>query len=757
MRKHIKKILIIEFLVLAAYLVFAAIKCNDEQTRLDIPLEAWKSDHVKFQDGEWYVNPELLETDHMTTFLYGPYVEVPKGDYTVTVCYECDSDQNFQPFVYETNKGYVKSSVMKLDQAADIVSCDFRVTEDIDNFQLTFWYNGEGELSISGISIDRNHNDVKRSVVILFILLMLINLIIYYQMSPPEKRRYLLAILGITLIASLPVFYTGLDGHDLVFHLTRIDGIARELSYGNFPVRMQSVWMAEYGYPVSIYYGDALLYIPAALRLSGFSIDEAYKMFVLMVNLASVLIAEQCFKRIFRKANTVLLLTLVYVTASYRLVDVYVRGAVGEYTALMFLPLIALAAYHIYCDGKNDTPKKQLGNAAILAIGMTGMITAHLLTAEMTAFALLLVCVFYLKKTFCLNTIKTYAAAVLGTLLMSAGFLVPFIDYYLNVQVEITDTLAGAAETIQEKGASLGDFFSFFSDPFGDWSTMLFNPGLVLMAALAGAIVLWSSHKATKEIKKMTALSVIMLAMSTNLFPWDSLAHDFTLFNMLAQVQFPWRFIGIAILFLTLLSGFLLEQTACETYLKISKNALISLCAAAAVGMTCLFIGYYADNLERNVYYDTANIDTWDIMGEEYKRVGTTTSDFDGEIHGEGIEAAEFISRKGCEMDIYCKIGKDGGTVILPVINYKGYEVTDDEGNQYAVTDDAVNKLVSFELPADFEGNIYLRFEEPWYWTTASAVSVITALICCGVRLNTKRKNIRIFNTGKPSAEGKLS
>lgn len=727
MKKHMKKILLIEFLLLAAYLVFVGMSCQKSQERLEIPLDAWVSDYVQFQDGKWYVDQKKLPTDHQRTFLYGPYAEVPKGDYTVTVCYECDTDQNFQPFVYETNKGFLKSSVMTLDHAASMISCDFRVTEDIDNFQLTFWYNGEGEFEISGISIDRNNNGVKRGIVYLLLLFAVIDFAIVFREASTGRRRYLLAMLGIMVLSSLPIFYIGLDGHDLIFHLTRIDGIARELSYGNFPSRIQSVWMAEYGYPVSIYYGDALLYIPAVFRLLGFSIDQAYKMFVLLINFAGAIIAEQSFRRMFGKQRTSLLLTLVYVTASYRLVDVYVRTAVGEYTALMFLPLAALAVYNIYSDGKNATVKMRLKNATLLAVAMTGMITAHVLTAEMAAFSLLLVCVLYFRKTLCWNTIKTYLLAIGETLLMSAAFLVPFIDYYLNVSVEITDTMAMAGTAaIQEKGASLGDFFSFFSNPFGDWQRMLFNPGLILMLALGASIVIWSLNKANKTIKKLTILSIGILFLSTNLFPWDSLAHDFHLFNLLAQVQFPWRFIGIAILFLTVLLGFLLEQADSGNYFNISSKTVICLCAIVSIGMTCLFVGYYADEQERNMYYDTANIDTWDIMGEEYKRVGTTTSDFDGKIHGEGLEEAQFITRKGCEMDVRCRTAKDGGTIVLPVINYKGYEITDNYGNRYNITDDPVNKLVSAELPGNFEGTLYLRFVEPWYWTAALGISIIS-------------------------------
>lgn len=729
MKKQVKKFLIIELLVIVLYFAFVMLNGLGGQGRLEIPLDQWYSNYAEFRGDDWYISADS-GLNRSVTFLHGPVVEVEKGDYTATICYETDEDQSCQPYVYRTNKGYVKSSPVILDKNANILSFDFQITEDIDNFELTFWYNGKGEFSVSGISIDRNNNDLKRSIVYLAGILLLIGMVFFYRISSEERKRYLLAMLGIFFVSSIPVFYTGLDGHDLVFHLTRIEGIATELSHGNFPARISSVWMAEHGYPVSIYYGDVLLYIPAVFRLFGFTIDHAYKMFVLIMNALGVVIAQRCFEGIFKKRNLSLVLTLVYATASYRLVDVYIRTAVGEYCSLIFLPMLALAAYNIYSEGNNDTFKKQLKNATILAVGMSGILTAHTLSAEMAAFALLLVCIAYWKKTFTIQAIKTYVMGVAETLILCAGYLVPFLDYYMNVPVQITDTVTGeAARTIQEKGANIGDFFAFFSDPFGDWYTALFNPGLALMIALAAGIALWGMKKASKEIKAMAVISMIMLFMATNVFPWNSLAHDFKVMDLLAQVQFPWRYVGIAIIFLTMLLGFILRESQLEQHLKMSCQKILGICVAICLGMTFLFTGYYADNLERNVYYDTANMGTWGIMGEEYLRSGTHIENLDGKIHMDGgTEYAEFITRVGCDLDVRCKTGAEAGTVILPVLNYKGYQVTDDAGNQYQISDSEEN-LISVTLPANFEGNIYLRFVEPVSWTVSFGVSVTAVLI----------------------------
>lgn len=747
MQKHIKKILIIELLAFIAFLAMCFMRGKNSNTVIDAPLETWATEYLAFGDDCWYVEDWGSELEKPIDLLYGPYVYLEKGDYTISIEYECEENQSFEPYAYKKNTSYIKGESAILDKSSNLTTYQFRVTEDIDNFEVRVFYNGKGDFTIHNIVIERNQNDIKRSIIYALLLCTAVNIVCFCYVSSVERRKYLLSILGITFFISLPLFYTGLNdggimdpgGQDMIFHLMRIEGLVKELRCGNFPVRVSSAWMAEYGYPASIYYGDILLYLPALLRIFGFSITEAYKCYVIFINLLTVLIAEYSFRKIFHKRNLALLLTLVYSTAAYRLVDVYIRAAVGEYTAIMFMPLIALAIYNIYSDD-NHTLKNNLKNATLLAIGMSGIITSHVLTAEMVVVVLALVCLLFVRKTTKITAIRTYVIAVTETILLCAGFLVPFLDYYVNVPVNITNIVEGEiAKAIQKDGAAISDYFAFFNNPFGDWNTMLFNPGVVLMLALGIAAIFWYKNAATKKMKALTILSVMMLFLASNLFPWDNLAHDHKIFNLLAQVQFPWRYIGIAIVFMTLLLGFILEHEKCEEILKSDQKKLIGVTVSVVFVMTCVFVSYYADYAQRTEFYDAANIDSYHMMGAEYLRTGTDVEAFDGKISADGTEFVEIVSRVGCSMDITAKNGSEETMVILPILNYKGYVVTDNLGNQYEISD-SENNLISFVLPENFEGNLYLRFEEPWYWTTALGISGVTLLVIAAGGFFTKRK-----------------
>lgn len=50
-------------------------------------------------------------------------------------------------------------------------------------------------------------------------------------------------------------------GHDLAFHLNRIEGIKKGLLSGQFPVRIHPTHFGGYGYATPIMYPEMLLYI----------------------------------------------------------------------------------------------------------------------------------------------------------------------------------------------------------------------------------------------------------------------------------------------------------------------------------------------------------------------------------------------------------------------------------------------------------------------------------------------------------------
>ena len=204
-------------------------------------------------------------------------------------------------------------------------------------------------------------------------------------------RLTALALGGITVLACLPLFTSNVvAGHDLLFHLNRIEGLARGIASGQLPVRIQPFWLSGNGYAAGVFYGDLFLYFPAALRLLGVPVQAAYKAFVFAVTLGTAVLTWWCVRRMLRDNAAALAASGLYTLSAYRMVDVYTRGAVGEYTALLFLPLVAYGLWRIFSQEDGAKPARLVWLPA--AIGYTGLIQSHLLTGEMTGFLTILVC-----------------------------------------------------------------------------------------------------------------------------------------------------------------------------------------------------------------------------------------------------------------------------------------------------------------------------------------------------------------------------
>ena len=78
-------------------------------------------------------------------------------------------------------------------------------------------------------------------------------------------------------------------------------------------------------------------------------------------------------------------------------------------------------------------------------------------------------------------------------------------------------------------------------------------------------------------------------------------------------------------------------------------------------------------------------------------------------------------------MDIYCEASPGDATVILPVLNYKGYTVTDENGNVYMIQDGPQNEIC-VTVPGEFEVMLYVRFSEMAGWRIADLISLLTVL-----------------------------
>ena len=642
------------------------------------------------------------------------------GSYTIELKYETTSQLNCT-LQANDNEYFLKANPFYLSKNKRLVSYDFYTTGDIDKLQVVVEGEEGAIYSIDSVSIHSNTHNA-RIMIFVWLMLCLVADIILWELLREESLKLCMFMLLLAFFASLPGFMDGIfSGHDDTFQMLRIEGIALGLKDGQFPVRMNMIFEDGYGYPNDIFYGDMLLYIPAILRLIGFTLTSSYKIYIFVVNFMTALAAYLCGHSIFKKKNIAYIVAAAYTLSAYRLCNIWIRMAVGEYSAMIFIPIIVMAIWYIYTQDVES--KDYLYNAIYLAAGLALIIYTHVLSTEIMVIVIAFVAIFEFKKTFRSQTFKALGLAIINFLLLGLAFIVPFLDYYLNNDIKVKEA---KWHYIQIDGAFISDYFSFFRSIRGGSEVniadrMLMTPGLVLMAALVAGCILMVEKKAGHSIKVFTLASIILLFVASNLFPWNTVADIPFVGNIVTMVQFPYRYLAVATMMLAILLGAIMEYAE-EKYS--CKELGTHVVLGATFLMSTFFLSSYASEISQVNYVDTAelyyNFDV--INGGEYLLKDTDSTDLRHDCITENATSV-IIGEKGTDMTLAVTTRGDA-TIEIPRFNYPNYVAMDESGRCLNIVT-GTNNRIKILVPQAYSGNIQVRYLVPWYFRVAEVISLV--------------------------------
>lgn len=711
---------IFQLVVAILLLIFAVYKvCNVKTEEID--MSQWSSDYMSYQDGSWVIGTSQIDGEEIDIILSSDFLHLDADSYTIYIRYHGDT----QVKCYLSNQGRgLHANKFFVSKNKEEVKYDFFASNAIDQFQINITDYEDGNFSLDGITIETNGAN-SRLLLLAWILFVAVFNFIFYSKCFAQHSKEITALVLLSLIVTIPNALYGIHiGHDMTFHLQRIEGIAQSLAEGQFPARMNTTFNDGYGYPVGVFYGDLLLYIPALLRLVGLSVLTTYKSYIWLTNIFTLATAYYCAMTFFDKKKISLLVALAYTASSYRLMDIYVRSALGEYTALIFLPIVAASLCRIYTE---DTKSKNYqSNAVILSLGMIGLLYSHILTTEMAVVVCAVTAIIFIKKTIRRETLIVYVKGIGLFLALGLAYILPFLDYYINTDTVIKDS-GRTAYTIQKWGAYISQYFAFFRTIYGANDTdpnlrMQLTPGLLLMLTLLIAFIVIVLKMADKKIYYLTAMSVLMLFVSSNLFPWDTIAKT-TVGNMLAAVQFPWRYLGFATLFLALLLGALFVKLPID-----GRRQAAAVCIAGLVILVTLglFTISYRGGVAYLSYVDTQELPQYigvDTNGKEYLLTDTDIEDLDYEVTSSS-GTAEILSEDGLDMELKVE-AKAGTTLEVPRFAYRYLTAIREDGQALEVSRGSNNKL-AIKLDDQYSGNIYITYREPWLWRVSELISLFT-------------------------------
>ena len=359
--------------------------------------------------------------------------------------------------------------------------------------------------------------------------------------------------------------------HDYT-HAGRIVEMAKALGDGHFPVRWTQNFGYGYGMPLFEFYGPLPFYIGAVLFWLGLSAVGSIKILYLIANAGTAWGGYLLGKRFYGRSGG--LITAAALTlAPYRALNLFVRGALNETWAIMFFPWILLGVVQIFHREKRGW--------LLLTLSLTGLFLSHNIMTLLFLPVLVLFILgdlgqliyrrvpeLYRRTQFRWRNFSRMVGELIGGGLLAVGLsafylfpayleknltqvesviLSPYFDYRLHFLYirQFFNPRWGFGGS----GWSITDDISFFLG-WGQWLAI----GLFVILFLSKLWRRLRSKQLTLFSKREWSLlsltgglliMTLYLSILKSQWAWD-------LLPIFKFVQFPWRWLGISVVFLAL-------------------------------------------------------------------------------------------------------------------------------------------------------------------------------------------------------------
>lgn len=394
--------------------------------------------------------------------------------------------------------------------------------------------------------------------------------------------KLLIIIFGIIILGAfsvLALFQSGFfEFHDNT-QVVRVFEMGKALSDGMFPVRWSQDLGYGYGYPIFNFYSPLPYYIGGFFVLTGFDALLATKlMFIFGILFSGV--SMFLFSNKFFGIKAGLVSSIIYMYFPYHAVNIYVRGAVGEFFAYAFLPLVFYGLYSLLSlekAKKNYT--KIIYTIVLIAIGIFLVAISHNLSLFML---LLLLLVFLVISLFIVNNKKQFliislSSIVLGLALSSFYIIPAFLEMrYTNVASQI-----GGGADFKDHFVCLNQYWNsmwgYGGSIKGCVDGLSFKLGKINILLVFAAIAVFTPalYKKRFRLQEKTVLISFVLfvisiffTLSISEFLWQSVPY-------LAYVQYPWRFLNFVSLFISFIVGYLFFWLADFSTVKQKSGVII--------------------------------------------------------------------------------------------------------------------------------------------------------------------------------------
>ncbi|MGG3625616.1 hypothetical protein ABES25_18965 [Bacillus gobiensis] len=532
-------------------------------------------------------------------------------------------------------------------------------------------------------------------------------------MSRNYQIMYVGMFLFLSLIAAFP-FFTNDSlhfGHDLGVHLLRIEGIKEALQDNKLLADISTVYLQGFGYPMDLFYPNLMLYIPAIARVLGFSMIHSYKIFMFITVFFTFISMFYSVLKISKHQSIAFFASVFYTMSAYRMIDIYIRAAVGEIVVLVFIPLVLLGVYYVlYEDNKKWY---------ILTIGFTGVLLSHILTTLWTFGLLLLITLVSFQKLMKeKQRILSLIYAGIATFGLTAYFTLPMVEQYISSDLYIKHTSTFAADE------SALHWINLIKTSILNVHYPM-NVGLVFLLLPFIRIFVKKKSSLIKTADWLTFMGIAFLLMSTNLFPWGITK------GVLGNIQFPWRLLLYTTLFFSV-SGSIYLYELLKGRKDILRIFYILIPLIMLLSNAPLF-NYYLKDQKVLLKEDKEELNSlWIGAGKEYLPVNITLDDI------RKRSKHKLTDNDNVEIEKYQKNGNEISftyhteqkqTIELPLIFYKGYHVYDTQNGEREELPIELGEKDFISVTLQGDGKLTTEYERTFIQKCSSYLSLLTLIL----------------------------
>lgn len=364
------------------------------------------------------------------------------------------------------------------------------------------------------------------------------------------KYRFIIASSLIAFISASSLLSPGLPPtHDGEYHVMRFQEFYKVLNEGVLYPRWAPDFNNGYGIPLFNYVYPLPNYVASLLHFLGFSFIESFKLNLILATIVGSVFFYLWTEKYWGKIGG-LVSSVFYAFSPYHLLDIYVRGSVGEVWSLGLFPGL-LWAYQKFFETKK-----------ILFFIFSVLLLALLIFSH-NILALIFFIFFIFYSAFLILNKKSKSQVILGDL-KDLGLI-----SVLGLGSSSIFWLPAILETNYVRGLQIFDptmhFPKLYSLIYSSWGygfsgqgvsdQMSFQIGIANLIVVGASLLGFKYIKSKKIILFFLASFIITLFLITpfSSFVWKNL-------TFLSYIQFPWRLLSLIIVLSSFLAGFLVSD-----------------------------------------------------------------------------------------------------------------------------------------------------------------------------------------------------